>query len=197
MCKSVLAAIILLLIRSGSSWASSCATTARRGQRGMVLTYGMGYTLYRYGPLKQIDKPNVKHLVPIRNPSLDNQWGVRAQPLVYDSVMYVADAKSTVAIDADTGKTLRQFQTGSGINAQPITFTRNGQQHVTVLSGIGGVYWKMAHELVKNVPQGGSTLACALVAVKTYIRTLAARRGAEILAGRVRTKYSRRTEEVP
>jgi hypothetical protein len=37
MYKSVLAAIILLLIRSGSSWASSCATTARRGQRGMNL----------------------------------------------------------------------------------------------------------------------------------------------------------------
>jgi alcohol dehydrogenase (cytochrome c) len=53
--------------------------------------------------------------------------------------MYLADAKSTVGIDADTGKTLWQFQTGSGINAQPITFTHNGQQHVTVLSGIGGV----------------------------------------------------------
>ena len=31
MCKSVLAAINLLLIRSGSSWASRCLTTARRG----------------------------------------------------------------------------------------------------------------------------------------------------------------------
>ena len=36
-----------------------------------------------------------------------------------------------IAVDAETGKTLWQFQTGSGINAQPITFTHNGHQYVT------------------------------------------------------------------
>src|ERR1700724_1890277 len=69
-----------------------------------VLTYGMGYSLHRYSPLKQIDTSNVKRLVPIWNLSLDNQWGEQAQPLVYDGVMYVTDAKSTVAIDVGTGK---------------------------------------------------------------------------------------------
>src|SRR5262249_34418466 len=44
-----------------------------------------------------------------------------------------------LAIDADTGKLLWQFKTGSGINAQPITWTLNGKQYVTVLSGIGGL----------------------------------------------------------
>jgi len=43
-----------------------------------------------------------------------------------------------LAIDEDTGKILWQFQTGSGVNAQPITFTQNGRQYVTVLSGLGG-----------------------------------------------------------
>lgn len=69
-----------------------------------VLTYGMGYRQQRYSALKQIDKSNVKRLVPVWNLSLDNQWGEQAQPLVYDGVMYVTDAKATVAIDASTGK---------------------------------------------------------------------------------------------
>ena len=49
-----------------------------------------------------------------------------------------------IALDADTGQTLWQFQTGSGVNAQPITFTHNGRQYVTVLSGIGGIYRNQA-----------------------------------------------------
>jgi alcohol dehydrogenase (cytochrome c) len=68
-----------------------------------------------------------------------------------------------IAIDADTGKTLWQFQTGSGINAQPITFTHNGQQYITVLSGLGGLYGNIAREALKNVPQGGSVWTFALV----------------------------------
>ena len=61
--------------------------------------------------------------------------------------------------------TLWQFQTGSGINAHPITFTHSGQQYITVLSGIGGVYWNMAREMLKNVPQaqGGSVWTFALI----------------------------------
>jgi alcohol dehydrogenase (cytochrome c) len=67
-----------------------------------------------------------------------------------------------IAIDADTGKTLWQFQTGSGINAQLITFTHNGVQYVTVLSGVGGLYWNLSREVLKNVPQGGSVWTFAL-----------------------------------
>ncbi len=67
-----------------------------------------------------------------------------------------------IAIDADTGKTVWQFQTGSGINAQPITFTHNGKQYVTVLSGVGGLYWNFSREALRNVPQGGSVWTFAL-----------------------------------
>jgi alcohol dehydrogenase (cytochrome c) len=69
-----------------------------------VLTYGMGYQQHRYSPLKQIDKMTVKRLVPVWNLSLDNQYGEQAQPLVYNGVMYVTNAKATVAIDVATGK---------------------------------------------------------------------------------------------
>src|SRR5262249_29156340 len=41
-----------------------------------------------------------------------------------------------IAVDADTGKVVWQFQTGSGINAMPVTYTHQGRQYVTVLSGI-------------------------------------------------------------
>src|SRR5437773_7005639 len=69
-----------------------------------VLTYGMGYHQNRYSSLKQINKSNVKRLVPVWNLSLDNQWGEQAQPLVYNGVMYVTNARHTVAIDIATGR---------------------------------------------------------------------------------------------
>ena len=43
-----------------------------------------------------------------------------------------------LAIDENTGRIVWQFQTSSGVNAQPITYTHNGRQYVTVLSGLGG-----------------------------------------------------------
>src|SRR6266702_4402060 len=69
-----------------------------------ILTHGMGYHLQRYSPLRQIDKNTVRRLVPVWNLSLDNNWGEQAQPIVYDGVMYVTNAKATVAIDAVSGK---------------------------------------------------------------------------------------------
>ncbi len=69
-----------------------------------ILTYGMGYHQQRYSPLKQIDKTTVKRLVPVWNLSLDNSWGEQAQPIVHNGVMYVTNAKATVAIDVGTGR---------------------------------------------------------------------------------------------
>ena len=68
-----------------------------------------------------------------------------------------------IALDADTGAQLWQFQTGSGINAQPVTYTHKGRQYVSVLSGIGGLYWNINREALKNVPQGGSVWTFALM----------------------------------
>ncbi len=44
------------------------------------------------------------------------------------------------AYDADNGKRLWQFQTGSGIIGQPITWQQDGRQYVSVASGTGGAY---------------------------------------------------------
>ena len=71
-----------------------------------VLTYGMGYGQNRYSPLAEINRSNVKRLVPVWSLSLENDFGEQGQPLILDGVMYVSDAKWTVAIDALTGKRL-------------------------------------------------------------------------------------------
>src|SRR5688572_12764864 len=55
-----------------------------------VVTYGMTYNHNRYSPLSQINKSNVKRLVPVWSVSLQNDLGEQAQPLVYDGVMYIS-----------------------------------------------------------------------------------------------------------
>jgi alcohol dehydrogenase (cytochrome c) len=71
-----------------------------------VLTYGMSYNQHRYSTLTQINKRNVKQLVPVWSQSLENEFGEQGQPLVYNGVMYVANSKFTVAYEAATGKVL-------------------------------------------------------------------------------------------
>jgi alcohol dehydrogenase (cytochrome c) len=69
-----------------------------------VLTYGMGYNLNRYSALKQINKSNVKRLVPVWSTSLTSTYGEQGQPLVYNGVLYATNAEFTVAIDVATGR---------------------------------------------------------------------------------------------
>src|SRR5262245_29668673 len=71
-----------------------------------VLTYGMGYNHQRYSSLKQVNKGNVKRMVPVWSYSTGNVLGDESQPLVHDGVMYVTTSRSTFAIDALTGKGL-------------------------------------------------------------------------------------------
>jgi alcohol dehydrogenase (cytochrome c) len=67
------------------------------------------------------------------------------------------------AFDADTGKQLWHFQTGSGIEGQPITWKQDGVQYVAVSSGIGGVYSLYSgDERLKSIPAGGSLWVFAL-----------------------------------
>src|SRR5262249_17734179 len=96
----VFAACALLLLSSGTS-AQTLDDLKKDGNGGStdnILTYGMGYHQQRYSPLKQINKQTVKRLVLVWNLSLDNNWGEQAQPIVYNGMMYVTNAKATVAI---------------------------------------------------------------------------------------------------
>jgi alcohol dehydrogenase (cytochrome c) len=67
-----------------------------------------------------------------------------------------------MAVDASSGKKLWQFQTGSGIIGQPVTWERNGIQYVTIASGAGGVYFLSGDERLANIPGGGSVWTFAL-----------------------------------
>src|SRR3954467_7105805 len=101
-CIAALAALCLL---GGGASAQTLDDLKNDGKNtDDILTYGMGYHLHRYSPLKEINKATVKRLVPVWNLSLDNQFGEQAQPIVHDGVMYVTNAKATVAIDVATGK---------------------------------------------------------------------------------------------
>ena len=102
----VSAACVLLMLGAGAS-AQTLDDLKRDGNGGStdnILTYGMGYHQQRYSPLKEINKQTVKRLVPVWNLSLNNNWGEQAQPIVYNGVMYVTNARATVAIDVATGK---------------------------------------------------------------------------------------------
>ena len=64
----------------------------------------MGYSQQRFSPLTQINKQNVKRLVPAWTYSLADNRGQEAQPLLKDGVIYLTDHEKTVAVDAMTGK---------------------------------------------------------------------------------------------
>ena len=44
-----------------------------------------------------------------------------------------------MAFDDETGELLWQFQTGSGVRGQPVTYKLGGRQYVAVPSGGGGL----------------------------------------------------------
>src|SRR4051794_37537172 len=47
-----------------------------------VTTFGMGYNLNQYSPLAQINKSNIKRLVPVWSTALSNDAGELAQPTI-------------------------------------------------------------------------------------------------------------------
>ena len=69
-----------------------------------VLTQSMGLDRKSYSPLTQINKSNIKRLVPVWSTSLMNDLGELAAPVIYDGVMYAINAKWTFAIDVATGR---------------------------------------------------------------------------------------------
>ena len=100
--------ILSVAIASSTAFAQTDAQLradgTKAGNTDNVLTYGMGYHQNRYSPLDQINKGNVKRMVPVWNVSLDNELGEQAQPMIHDGVMYISNARWTYAIDVLSGK---------------------------------------------------------------------------------------------
>ena len=89
-----------------------CLAAAQTGEelaRGIkdpanVTTQSMGYDRKNYSPLKEINKSNVKRLVPVWSTSTMNDAGELAAPTIYNGVMYVINGRWTFALDVETGK---------------------------------------------------------------------------------------------
>jgi alcohol dehydrogenase (cytochrome c) len=73
-----------------------------------------------------------------------------------------------LALDAENGKTLWQFKTGSSVNSTAITYTHKGRQYVTIASGLGGAL--ATRFAATKVPAGGSIWTFALFPVETSKR---------------------------
>ena len=112
--KSILAA--LLCAACGVAFAQSADDLLnKKGNTDNVTTFGMGYDLKMYSPLKQINKTNVKKLVPAWTFSTSNDMGDLSQPTVYNGVMYVVNGNWSFAIDIDTGRQIWR---------QPVSYDR-------------------------------------------------------------------------
>jgi alcohol dehydrogenase (cytochrome c) len=131
----------------------------------------------RYVGFENLPVPNrapeaIGHVDAIEPLTGKNKWRAEIMDIPHYSAMLATaggllfTGKETgefIAIDADTGKTLWQFQTSSGINAQPITYTHKGKQYVSVQVGVGGVNVARMGAQLANVPRGGSVWTFALM----------------------------------
>jgi alcohol dehydrogenase (cytochrome c) len=98
--------VALLGFRAWPLWTQSNDELLNSGGRNTdnVTTESMGYDRKSYSPLKQINKSNVKQLVPVWTVSLMNDLGELAAPAVYNGVLYAINGKWTFAIDVETGR---------------------------------------------------------------------------------------------
>lgn len=100
---------------------------------------GVDYQMYRMGQtighLRAIDVAKKKVVWDVPS-SLPLFAGI---VVTKGGVLFTGDQRGRLlAFDAKTGKELWKFQTGSAINASPITYELDGKQYVAILSGLGG-----------------------------------------------------------
>src|SRR5437870_5800269 len=129
--------LLLLVIFIGSCPFSGLAQTTEElvndGKNPEnVLTHSMGYDRKGYSPLNQINKSNIKRLVPIWSTSLMNDMGELAAPTIYNGVMYVINGKCTFAIDVETGRQIWR----TPVELEPGT----GTQHVPTNRGAATIF---------------------------------------------------------
>jgi len=101
-----------------------------------VLAHGMGYDARSWSALKQINKSNIKRLVPVWNFSLANDMGELSQPTVYNGVMYVVNGNWTFAIDVATGRQI--WRTPVQYDRVALRVTAGGaylRGHATIYNG--------------------------------------------------------------
>lgn len=79
------------------------------GPRDSWLTYAGDYASRRHSPLAQVNRNNVRSLVPVWVHNIEGAHHLETTPLVYDGIMYVSDTNKVEALDARTGRRLWRF----------------------------------------------------------------------------------------
>src|SRR3954465_15138463 len=127
--KKLIAALLCCL--SSQALAQSAQELADNSKNPEnVTTFGMGYHLNQYSPLNQINKSNIRRLVPVWSASLANDSGELAQPTIYDGIMYVVNGNWTFAFDIATGqqiwRTPVEYERGAARVGAPGVIVRGG-----------------------------------------------------------------------
>ena len=110
-------------------------TKYKAGDVYMAVDYQMGRLGQTIGHVKAFDVANKKWVwdQPSSLPLFSGMLATKS------GLLFTGDELGNfLAYDSKTGKELYRFQTGSGINASPITYELDGVQYVAVLSGLGG-----------------------------------------------------------
>ncbi len=146
-----------------------------------VLTNGIGLQGQRFSPLKQVNKDNVKNLVPVWSFSFggEKQRGQEAQALVHDGVIYITASYSRMfAVDAKTGDKIWEYDArlpegilpccdvvnrGAAIYGDLVYFGTLDAQIVALHAKTGKLAWKKEIEDFK----GGYSMTAAPLIVPT------------------------------
>ena len=94
---------ILIAAAAVPAWTQTADELVNDGKNpANVTTQSMGYDRKSYSPLRQINKNNVKRLVPVWSTSLMNDMGELAAPTIYNGVTYVINGKWSFDENGDT-----------------------------------------------------------------------------------------------
>ena len=118
--RTLLAATMTALLPFAAHAQSAADLAKGQADTKNVLNYGMGYDLQRYSKLTQINKDNVRKLVPLWNYSLDDNRAEESQPIVHNGIIYITTHAATMAIDAKTGTQLWKTKVEYPADVPPI-----------------------------------------------------------------------------
>ena len=116
--------VFVLVVWVSTGVAQTTQDLLNTGKNTEVLTtHSMGYDRKSYSPLRQINRTNVKRLVPVWTTSVWNEMGELAAPAIYNGVMYVINGRWTFALDARNGRQIWRTPVTleTGTTGAPIT----------------------------------------------------------------------------
>lgn len=119
----------------------NCARFLNNGVKARQLNLPPGESGFRYLPNQAFGK-----IMAIRAATGELAWEVKTRSPMAGGVLatagglvFTGDPEGNfTAFDAENGRDLWSYQTGSGMRAAPITFRLDGKQYIAVLSGMGG-----------------------------------------------------------